>query len=115
MAKLKQLSLFSGPLFSLLVFLSLQNSTLSSSICITAAIAIWCVSWWIFEPVPIPVTSLLPLALFPLTGVLTANQVAEAYGNKLVLLLLGGFLLSTALSHCGAHRRLALTHGALVW
>jgi sodium-dependent dicarboxylate transporter 2/3/5 len=76
---------------------------------ITAAVAIWCISWWIFEPVPIPVTSLLPIAIFPLTGVLSADQVATAYGNKLILLLLGGFLLSTAISHCGAHRRLALT------
>lgn len=81
----------------------------STALCITAAVAIWCVSWWILEPVPIPVTSLLPIAIFPLTGVLTADQVASAYGNKLILLLLGGFLLSTAISHCGAHRRLALT------
>ena len=76
---------------------------------ITAAVAVWCISWWVFEPVPIPVTSLLPIAIFPLTGVLSADQVATAYGNKLILLLLGGFLLSTAISHCGAHRRLALT------
>ncbi|ORU89864.1 MAG: sodium:dicarboxylate symporter [Cycloclasticus sp. symbiont of Poecilosclerida sp. M] len=109
MANLKQLSLFLGPIFALLVFLSLQQSSLASSICITAAVAVWCVTWWIFEPVPIPITSLLPIAIFPLAGVLTGEQVAAAYGNKLVLLLLGGFLLSTAIAHCGAHRRLALT------
>ena len=95
MAKLKHLSLFFGPVFALLTFFQLQSNALETSICITAAIAIWCIIWWIFEPVPIPITSLLPIALFPLTGVLTANQVAAAYGNKLVLLLLGGFLLST--------------------
>lgn len=106
MAKLKQLSLFLGPIFALLVYLTLP---VDSTIGITAAVAVWCVTWWIFEPVPIPVTSLLPIAIFPLAGVLTGEQVAAAYGNKLVLLLLGGFLLSTALSHCGAHRRLALT------
>ena len=109
MAKLKQLSIFFGPLFALLIFLILQNNSFSPAICITAAVAIWCVCWWIYEPVPIPITSLLPIAIFPLTGVLTGTQVAAAYGNKLVLLLLGGFLLSTAIAHCGAHRRLALT------
>lgn len=109
MTKLKQLSLIFGPVFALLVFFTLQQNVLDASICITAAIATWCVTWWIFEPVPIPVTSLLPIAIFPLAGVLTADQVATAYGNKLVLLLLGGFLLSTAISHCGAHRRIALT------
>lgn len=105
---LKQGSLFLGPALALIVFYWLHSGH-TTEIAITAAVAVWCVSWWIFEPVPIPVTSLLPLALFPLSGVLTGEQVAAAYGNKLVLLLLGGFLLSTAISHCGAHRRLALT------
>ncbi len=105
---LKQQFLFIGPLIAGLTYYWLDIN-LASNIAITAAVAVWCVSWWIFEPVPIPVTSLLPIAIFPLAGVLTADQVAAAYGNKLVLLLLGGFLLSTAISHCGAHRRIALT------
>jgi len=109
MSTLKQSSTFIGPVLALICFTVLQSHQLNFNICITAAIAVWCVIWWIFEPVPIPVTSLLPIAIFPLMGVLTAEQVAAAYGNKLVLLLLGGFLLSTAISHCGAHRRLALT------
>ena len=109
MPHLKKISLFTGPVFAVLVFLALQTTTMSLPISITAAVAVWCVSWWVFEPVPIPVTSLLPIAIFPLSGVLTADQVGSAYGNKLVLLLLGGFLLSTAISHCGAHRRIALT------
>ncbi|MEE4291454.1 MAG: SLC13 family permease [Cycloclasticus sp.] len=105
---LKTISLIVGPLLSAVLFFYVQDS-MPKPIAITAAIAVWCVTWWIFEPVPIPITSLLPIAIFPLTGVLTSEQVAAAYGNKLVLLLLGGFLLSTAISHCGAHRRLALT------
>jgi len=109
MDRLKQLSIFIGPLFALITFLVLQNSGAASPVSITAAVAVWCITWWVFEPVPIPVTSLLPIAIFPLSSVLTGEQVAAAYGNKLVLLLLGGFLLSTAISHCGAHRRLALT------
>lgn len=54
------------------------------------------------------VTALLPLALLPLFGVLSADQVGAAYGSPLILLLLGGFMLSQALAHSGAHRRLAL-------
>jgi sodium-dependent dicarboxylate transporter 2/3/5 len=107
-SSIQQLFLLVGPMLAGLAYYLLKTN-LSTEIAITAAVAVWCVSWWIFEPVPIPITSLLPLALFPLTGVLNADQVAAAYGNKLVLLLLGGFLLSTAIAHCGAHRRLALT------
>ncbi len=79
-----------------------------SSIAITAAVAILCVIWWVFEPVPIPVTSLVPLAVFQVSGVLTKNEVAQAYGSPLILLLLGGFILSKAMERSGAHRRLAL-------
>jgi len=76
--------------------------------CITLGITTWVVLWWMFEPIPIPATSLLPLALLPLSGVLTAKEVGAAYGHPLVLLLMGGFLLATALEKSGAHRRLAL-------
>ena len=68
----------------------------------------WVVVWWIFEPIPIPATSLLPMALLPLFGVLSPKELGAAYGNPLVLLMLGGFLLATALERSGAHRRIAL-------
>ncbi|MEM9383779.1 MAG: SLC13 family permease [Pseudomonadota bacterium] len=64
--------------------------------------------WWIFEPIPIPVTSLLPLALLPLLGILSPGEVGESVGSPLILLLMGGFMLSTAMARSGAHRRLAL-------
>jgi sodium-dependent dicarboxylate transporter 2/3/5 len=74
----------------------------------TAAVTLLCVLWWVFEPIPIPVTSLIPLAGFPLLGVLNQQQIAAAYGSPLILLLLGGFLLSKAMEHTGTHRRVAL-------
>ena len=74
----------------------------------TAAIAAWCVAWWVSEPVPIPATSLIPFAAFPAVGVLDHKAVATAYGHTLILLLLGGFILSTAMARSGAHRRLAV-------
>jgi sodium-dependent dicarboxylate transporter 2/3/5 len=75
---------------------------------VTMAVTIVCVVWWVFEPIPIPATAFLPLGLLPLLGVLTPTQVAQAYGSPLILLLLGGFILATALEKSGAHRRLAL-------
>jgi solute carrier family 13 (sodium-dependent dicarboxylate transporter), member 2/3/5 len=74
----------------------------------TAAVTGLCATWWITEPVPIPVTSIIPFAAFPLVGVLDHATVANAYGHTLILLLLGGFVLSTAMERSGAHRRLAL-------
>jgi len=80
----------------------------------TAAVAGLCAVWWVGQPVPIPVTSLVPLALLPLSGVISHKEVAHAYGHTLVLLLMGGFMLSTAIEASGAHRRLALSMARLV-
>ena len=97
-----------GPLLSLALYGMLVSSGWEFEPAATAAITFVCALWWIFEPIPIPFTSMIPLALFPLLGILTPNQVAQAYGSPLILLLLGGFMISTAMSDSGAHRRIAL-------
>lgn len=103
-----------GPALAALVWLWLSGAGWPEAACWTAALATLCALWWIFEPLPIPVTSLLPLAALPMLGVLTPAQVGEAYGNPLILLLLGGFILSTAMAKSGAHRRVALAMVNLV-
>lgn len=106
---LTHLMLALGPLSSLaLGGILIMYDLLPWPATVTAAVTLWCGLWWLTEPVPIPVTSLLPMAIFPLVGVLTPTEVAESYGSPLILLLLGGFMLSEALAKSGAHRRLAL-------
>ena len=100
--------LWLGPLFAALAAFAALQAGLGADIAVVAFVAVVCIVWWVFEPVPIPVTSLLPLALLPLLGVLSPAQVGQAYGSPLILLLLGGFLLSKAMEHSGAHRRIAL-------
>jgi len=108
---IKTITLFAGPLVALLTYFLVLNTsaaTDNTAIAITAAVAIICVIWWVFEPVPIPVTSLLPLSIFQISGVLTKDEVGQSYGSPLILLLLGGFILSKAMERSGAHLRLAL-------
>jgi len=88
--------------------LLLRQQQIDVTIALTAGITAWTAIWWISEAVPIPVASLVPLALLPLLGVLTPAQVGQAYGSPLILLLLGGFMLSQAMQRSGVHRRLAL-------
>ena len=97
-----------GLLIALVVGLVLAGFGYPDALAITAGVTALCIVWWIFEPIPIPVTSLVPLALMPLFGVLTPAETAQAYGSPLILLLLGGFLLSRGMESSGAHRRLAL-------
>lgn len=63
---------------------------------------------WITEVIPIPVTSLFPLFLLPLLGVLPVKEVSLFYGKPIIFLFLGGFLLAIALQKSGLHKRIAL-------
>ena len=108
MKNIKSTVLWLVPILSLTLAYFLYKLGFSSSITIVASTTLLCAAWWIFEPIPIPVTSLIPLAVFPLTGVLTPAEVGQAYGHNLILLLLGGFILSQSMSYSGAHRRIAL-------
>lgn len=105
---MNRFALVSGPVLALLGALAASAAGLEAGAQWTAAITLWCAVWWILEPLPIPVTSLLPFVLLPVGGVLNHKQVASAYGHHLILLLLGGFILSTAMEKSGAHRRVAL-------
>jgi sodium-dependent dicarboxylate transporter 2/3/5 len=104
----RQLIFFGGPALASALGIGLATAGQPSEVCWTAGITLLCAIWWVAETIPIPITALLPLAVFPLVGVLTPNQVGQAYGSPLILLYLGGFMLSMAMEKSGAHRRLAL-------
>lgn len=102
------LKMTSGPALALGVAGIGMSSGLGAQAVATAAVTALCAGWWVTEALPIPATSLIPFAVFPVLGVLSPTQLATAYGHPLILLLLGGFLLSTAMERSGAHRRLAI-------
>lgn len=105
---MNSLTLWIGPIAAVLVGVATAQAGLAEQAAFTAGVAVLCAVWWVAEPIPIPVTSLLPLALFPVAGVITKEEVGQAYGHPLILLLLGGFILSTALERSGVHQRLAV-------
>ena len=105
---MKRWAIVAGPALALLAAFGAQGAGLSVEAQWTAGVTAWCAVWWILEPIPIPITSLLPFIFLPVAGVLNHKQVASAYGHHLILLLLGGFILSTAMEKSGAHRRVAL-------
>lgn len=68
----------------------------------------WMVIWWLAEAVPLPATALVPVVAMPSLGILPVGQVTAQYGNHLIFLFLGGFLLAAAMQRWGLHRRIAL-------
>ncbi len=74
----------------------------------TAAVAVWMAVWWLTEAVPLAVTALLPVVLFPLLGIASIGDTTQPYANPLIFLFLGGFLLGLGIQRFGLHRRIAL-------
>ena len=103
MARKDLLFLILGPLAAGILLTGLMSNEVDQAIAITSAITLWTGIWWVTEPIPIPVASMLPLALFPTFSILTPAQVGEAYGSPLILLLMAGFILSQAMESSGAH------------
>jgi sodium-dependent dicarboxylate transporter 2/3/5 len=106
--KLKRLSFWLAPLAAVAVTLLMMNAGWAREGALVGGLTVLCALWWIFEPIPIPATAMIPLGVFPLLGILDGKQVAQAYGDPLIILLMGGAMLSKAMEKSGAHRRLAL-------
>ncbi|MBX7167502.1 MAG: sodium:proton antiporter [Pirellulales bacterium] len=79
-----------------------------------AAVAVWMAIWWLTEAVAPAATGLLPLALLPALSILPAKAVAACYGDSLIYLYLGGFLIALAAEETGLQRRLALNVIAVI-
>ena len=73
-----------------------------------AAVTLLVACWWIGEALPIAATSLVPLVLFPVLAIQPGAAVAAQYGDPVVFLFLGAFLIALAMERWGLHRRIAL-------
>ena len=97
-----------GPLV-LIIMLSLSPPEgLSQEGWYAAAVTVFMGIWWITEAVPISVTALLPIVLFPVLGVQAIAATTAPYANPLIFLFLGGFILAIAMEKWDLHRRVAL-------
>lgn len=81
---------------------------MSSTAQAALASTIWIAIWWVSEAIPVPVTSLLPMVLYPLTGVMTIKESAAPYSNPIIYIFIGGFILALAMEKWNLHRRIAL-------
>lgn len=99
--------ILAGPVVAIVLTLLLPDSLVFEGRAV-AGIAIWMALWWMTEAVPIPVTSLLPLILFPLVGAGTMEEVASPYANSVVFLVMGGVILGLATEKSNLHLRVAL-------
>lgn len=108
MLQRKWIFLLLGPALFTLILLLFKPDGLPYEGRAILASTVWIAVWWITEVVPIAVTSMLPLILFPLTGGLDMKATAKPYGHEILFLFLGGFMLALAMEKWNLHRRIAL-------
>lgn len=119
----RRVGLVAGPLLALALYLLLPErftgvsgevQSLGHGGRATLAVMGWMAVWWLTEAIDVAATALLPLAAFPLFGILPMAEAAAPYGSDLVFLFMGGFIIALAMQRWGLDRRIALATLRLV-
>ena len=101
------ISLLAGVVFFLFM-LAVNPFSVSDEAKLVLAVATLMVTWWVTEAMPMPVVAMLPLILFPLMGIQSIKETSASYGDSIIFLFLGGFMIGLAIEKWNLHTRIAL-------
>lgn len=104
----QKVGLILGPALFLLMLFMPTPAGMDAGAQKMAAVACLMATWWMTEAIPIPATSLLPLSLFPLMGIMHTKKAAAPYASHLIFLFMGGFIIALAMQRWNLHRRIAM-------
>jgi sodium-dependent dicarboxylate transporter 2/3/5 len=106
--RIKKLGLLLGPILFFLILLFVKADFAGKGSTPMLALMALMLVWWILEAVPLAITAMLPLLLFPLFGIMKMDEAGVSYANPVIFLFMGGFMLALGLEKSGLHERIAL-------
>ena len=88
----KILGLWVGPiLFVAMLLMGQSQQAMPVDAWLVAAVGLWMAIWWMTEAIPVPVTALLPIVLFPLLGIAEIKDTTGSYAHPIIYLFLAVF------------------------
>lgn len=108
-SKRQRIGLVLGPVLFIIMLVVPKPPGMDISAQRMAAVALLMATWWLCESIPIPATSLLPIPLFPLLGIMHTKKATAPYANHLIFLFMGGFIIALSMQRWNLHRRIAMT------
>ena len=100
-----------GPLPLIATLILPPPAGLSADAWAAAGLGMMMAIWWLTEAVPLAVTALLPLAVWPILSGAGTAELSGSYAHPLIFLFLGGFFLAAAIERSGLHRRMNAIKG----
>lgn len=104
----KYIGFFLGIIAFLAIYLFTDLEPGKPEVSATMAVAALMAIWWVSETIPLAVTALVPIVLFPALGILDGKAVSEVYMNYIIFVFVGGFMMALAMERWNLHRRIAL-------
>lgn len=103
----KKLWLLLGPCFCIITTLLLNKYGMALKPAMTAGVSVWMITWWLVGPIRMGITGLLPIAIFPVLGVVSGDDVSRPYFGDSIMVFLGSVIIAMAIEDYGLHKRFA--------